>query len=519
MEWSIVADDDVNPRQDGNAPNLHDNQVNPEEKSSVENLLQHLEKIKEDIRDDIKRQSEQQSSYAIQYILSLSAIIGVCFAFITQVTNVSNSSSSNTNQSVVQTITDTTNAFNKPIIASLIILIMPYVSIYFTYLILYSIHSQQFQRRYLIKQIEPQLALLSGFESQLEWETYMEKEGKSGNVKSITLTLLFTTILWIICIAVPIFVWMVISGLSTMPSIFIYGIVIYIIIYVLIALYISWREIISLLNEFWLFISKLLGKAIDIVTLLGKATDIVTIVINLYQIYTVLRTENHNEQKGERRFAFITSILKNKNTKLLLGAIIGYLIGLFIISPLMFEFKVLLPEPSSPFYNIFMAYIIEAFNPTLRFVTSLFFALVGAASIAQRSDEWYSPELVEKEKLTKKWMGNSGIIKAGDREIAQSDRWTISLFEDSDGVKSWKGTAVLQNIIDYWELANQVNPLSIEFYSRGNVKITGHIFITRLKINSKEFNGFEFIGTGIMHTEKAKPHEAIYQRRRTKEKD
>lgn len=107
----------------------------------------HLEALRSDIRDEIKRRIEQRDKFSIQVTLGLAAI----FAF---------AASEKGDWRVL--------------------LAAPMLSVYYTYLILYSYRVHRVLATYLRDQVEPALARTHGLPVDVEWETYYARHAVPG---------------------------------------------------------------------------------------------------------------------------------------------------------------------------------------------------------------------------------------------------------------------------------------------------------------------------------------------------
>ena len=114
--------------------------------------LEHLERIRDDVRDEVKKRIRQRDNYSIQHIIALGVVFGASLSTEIQ-------------------------------FADEIVLFAPFVSIYFTVLILYSYRSHRFLTTYLIEKIEPLFKELCNSETGIEIETYYKENHIPGTRK------------------------------------------------------------------------------------------------------------------------------------------------------------------------------------------------------------------------------------------------------------------------------------------------------------------------------------------------
>ena len=116
----------------------------------------HLEKIRDDTRDEIKKRIRQRDIYSIQLTIALATILGI-------------------------------SHYNSDVI-----ILVPLVSIYFTVLILYSYVIHNHLTTYLRTKIEPKFSNLLSLPVNIEIETYMKNEHKTGVRKYFFIIVLVT---------------------------------------------------------------------------------------------------------------------------------------------------------------------------------------------------------------------------------------------------------------------------------------------------------------------------------------
>ncbi|MFH1383065.1 MAG: hypothetical protein ABIH70_09285 [Chloroflexota bacterium] len=110
-----------------------------------EKAIVHFEMLWKEARDEIKRRIEQRDKYSIQLSIALTALVAISFA---------------------PTVSVAPKGLGTVLIAA------PLVSIYFTFLILYSYRVHSVIAKYLREELEPEMARLSGTSINKEWETY-----------------------------------------------------------------------------------------------------------------------------------------------------------------------------------------------------------------------------------------------------------------------------------------------------------------------------------------------------------
>jgi len=135
------------------------------------NAIQHLEALRKDARDEIKRRIEQRDKYSIQLTIALASIVAVSFY---------------------------RTGFGK------VLIVAPLVSIYFTWLILYSYIIHTVLAFYLRSKIEPELARLCGTSPDLEWETFYKTLYVPGIRRKF-----FLITLWVVSAASLLYLWLV----------------------------------------------------------------------------------------------------------------------------------------------------------------------------------------------------------------------------------------------------------------------------------------------------------------------
>jgi len=134
------------------------------------NQEKHWEEIRRDVRDEIKRRIEQRDKYSIQLIIALGAIISIAFI---------------------------KSEFREVLIAA------PFVSIYFTVLILYSYRIHKVLAKYFREVVGPALANLYGTPKELEWGLWYSKHEVSGIRRWF-----FLGTMWIIAALSLLYLWL-----------------------------------------------------------------------------------------------------------------------------------------------------------------------------------------------------------------------------------------------------------------------------------------------------------------------
>lgn len=129
--------------------------------SGMKNVYDRYKSLRDDARDEIKQRIQQRDKYSVQLTVSLGAI--AAFA-----------------------LSDSSRGA--------IVLVAPFVSIYFTGLIVssYAIHRKL--AAYL-RDLEPEVAAAAGTDPSLEWETYYRARAKPG-IRSN----LFVVAMWVVTI-------------------------------------------------------------------------------------------------------------------------------------------------------------------------------------------------------------------------------------------------------------------------------------------------------------------------------
>ncbi|MBI4285903.1 MAG: hypothetical protein HY670_08430 [Chloroflexi bacterium] len=135
-----------------------------------ERAMAHFETLRQDMRDEVKRRIEQRDKYSIQLSIALAALIAV--------------------------------SFSRPGLRTVLIA-APLVSIYFTVLILYSYRVHHVLAKYLLEEIEPELAHLCGITVSKEWENYYQTQKIPGIRKRF-----FLAALWVVSALSLVYLWL-----------------------------------------------------------------------------------------------------------------------------------------------------------------------------------------------------------------------------------------------------------------------------------------------------------------------